>query len=230
MNPLSEIKRIWKIRQHYFEVYGSGDLVTIRRQLAVRRWRLDRGDETRRLDYPLNSESIVFDLGGYKGDFAAEIVKNFNCRVYLFEPVAAYAQICRERFQSNPKVQTFAFGLGATDATFAITLEENASSIAKITGTNAPTETATVREFGAFCRDHQIDHIDLIKINIEGSEYDVLENLIATGFIRNIDHLQIQFHTFAPDAKARRERIRAALRQTHRESWNYYFVWESWHR
>ena len=38
--------------------------------------------------------------------------------------------------------------------------------------------------------------IDLLKINIEGGEYEVLENLIENDLIKNIDNIQIQFHDF----------------------------------
>lgn len=42
-------------------------------QREVRRWFRDKGDSTLRLDYPLNADSIVLDVGGYKGDFSALI-------------------------------------------------------------------------------------------------------------------------------------------------------------
>lgn len=56
-------------------------------QREVRRWFRDKGDSTLRLDYPLDAESIVLDVGGYKGDFTALIHEKFNCRVFVFEPL-----------------------------------------------------------------------------------------------------------------------------------------------
>jgi len=41
--------------------------------IAVKRWFKNYGDNTLRLEYPLNSDSVVWDLGGYHGDFAAKI-------------------------------------------------------------------------------------------------------------------------------------------------------------
>ena len=52
--------------------------------LEAARWFRDKGDETLRLDYPLTQESIVFDLGGYHGDFAAAVYERYGCKVYLF--------------------------------------------------------------------------------------------------------------------------------------------------
>ena len=43
-------------------------------------------------------------------------------------------------------------------------------------------------------KDLDIEKIDLLKLNIEGSEYDLLEKLLKSGLISTIDKLQIQFH------------------------------------
>lgn len=32
-----------------------------------------------------------------------------------------------------------------------------------------------------YCRSHQIDHVDLLKINIEGAEYDVFDDILRSG-------------------------------------------------
>jgi hypothetical protein len=55
--------------------------------LEVRRWFRDRGDKTLRLDYPLNANSLVVDVGGYRGDFAGAIYKRYGCRVIIFQTV-----------------------------------------------------------------------------------------------------------------------------------------------
>lgn len=42
---------------------------------ALQRWRKENGDYTHRVNYDLNEDSIVFDVGGYKGEWAQT-----NCR------------------------------------------------------------------------------------------------------------------------------------------------------
>ena len=39
-----------------------------------------------------------------------------------------------------------------------------------------------------------IEYIDFLKLNIEGSEYELLENLISSNNLDKIKYLQIQFH------------------------------------
>ena len=35
-----------------------------------------------RLNYPLTKESVVFDLGGYKGGWSEKIYDKYQCQVY----------------------------------------------------------------------------------------------------------------------------------------------------
>jgi FkbM family methyltransferase len=162
MSLIFKLGKVWRRRQHYYYTYCKRDLVAIRRLFAVKRWFADRGDETRRLDYPLNAESMVFDLGAYKGDFAAAIYEKFNCYVYLFEPISSFYKECVERFKDNPKISCFNFGLSSRDGAFLISLEENASSIVKTTESGNG-EQVIVRKFSSFCEELRVKQIDLIK-------------------------------------------------------------------
>ncbi len=69
-----------------------------------------------------------------------------------------------------------------------------------------------------------------MEINIEGGEYEVLPRLIDVGMVKDIDRLQIQFHSFVDNAAARREDIQSKLAKTHEMVWCYDFVWECWTR
>ena len=72
--------------------------------------------------------------------------------------------------------------------------------------------------------------IDLMKINIEGAEYDLLEHLIENKFVENIKDIQVQFHDFVPNAEARMKNIQAGLSKTHYLTYQYPFVWENWRK
>jgi len=190
------------------------------------RWRREQGDGRLRLDYPLGRDSVVLDVGGYRGDFAQQILERFGCRVVLFEPVPQFFALCEQRFAGRPEVRCYNYGLGATAGRFAITDEADGSSLAKPAA--AAHQWVEVRRFSDVIRDLGLERIDLLKLNIEGGEFDLLTHLLETGLIRRVRYLQVQFHHFVEDAGIRRDRIREALRQTHEEMWNYPFVWESW--
>jgi FkbM family methyltransferase len=192
-----------------------------------RSWDADRGDETRRLDYDLGPGSLVYDVGGYEGNFAADLLCLFGCRVEVFEPIPDYFAIIRGRFRHNPDVRAHRFGLSGSDADVLMTLERGASS-AVIVAEVQPTEPVTLRDVAGVMDELGHESIDLMKINIEGGEYDLLDRMIECGLTRRVRHLQIQFHLHVPDAQQRMERITAALERTHELRWRYPWVWESW--
>ena len=193
--------------------------------LEVKRWFRDDGDNTLRLDYPLNPDSIVWDLGGYHGDFAHQIYQLYGCRVFVFEPMPAFHAKCVARFAGNDKITCLKFGLSDKAGWFDISESADASSFVRGNGAGQQAElrpiTEIFDELGLNC-------VDLLKINIEGGEYEVLPALIDAGLIDRVRCIKVQFHNFIPEAKEKRDAIRTLLANTHVEMWNYPFVWESW--
>jgi FkbM family methyltransferase len=191
---------------------------------AHNKWLKDKG-EFRRFDYPLNENSIVFDLGGYKGEFTEEIYNKFNCTVYVFEPVFELFKIIQDKFNKNNKIHAFNFGLSDCNKSVKINLADNSSSIY---GKNGIKETIKLVSIFDFISENKIYHVDLLKINIEGGEYEVLPELINKGCVVNIENLQIQFHDFVDNAISKREKIINDLSETHTNTYSYYMIWENW--
>jgi hypothetical protein len=46
--------------------------------ITANRWFKDNGDSTLRVDYQLSGNSVVFDVGGYMGEWSLKIVYNFG--------------------------------------------------------------------------------------------------------------------------------------------------------
>jgi FkbM family methyltransferase len=197
--------------------------------VAHRRWVLDRGDENLRLAYDLTAQSVVMDIGGYKGDFANAILQKSQCSIYVFEPVADFHRMCQNRFAMNPGVRCLSYGLSNADTEMFISREDDASSTARHIGGHRK-EKIVLKDVAGAMEALGIGEVDLLKINIEGGEYDVLPRLVETGRIKRVRHLQIQFHDFIPNAEEMRNAIRRQLAQTHKMQWDYPFVWESWER
>jgi FkbM family methyltransferase len=197
--------------------------------LEVNRWFRDKGDKTLRLDYPLTPESVVFDLGGYHGDFAAAMNERYGCKVYIFEPVPEFHQKCVARFKGNHQIVCMNYGLSSADEWLNIDLAENASSFA-FPQSNEAKQLVEVRSIVECIYELKIERIDLMKINIEGGEFEVIPAIIESGDLKKVHFLQIQFHNFIEHATNQRKNIRNQLANTHTEMWNYDFVWESWER
>lgn len=224
--PMSIKAAMERIRSKFIQLFK---LYVLRDSFSwnIKRWFAVRGDDTLRLGYALDKSSVVFDVGGYLGDFAENINRKFNCQVHVFEPVSSFYRHCVERFLANPSIQLHNYGLSCASGCFEIVLNSNESSFHRVDqpGTR---EWAELRSIGEVVAELGVDRIDLLKVNIEGGEFQLLPEIIRSGLIRKIRYLQIQFHNFDLDAPAARSRIRHDLSATHRQMWNYDFVWESW--
>lgn len=194
---------------------------------AYRDWQRDSEANNLRADYDLDASSVVVDLGGYKGDFASEIHSRFGCQVHLFEPVPHLFEQCRSRFAGIGVIHCYPYAVGPIDGRFQISDDGLASSF-KQTGRGQSTILAEMKEIGSTFDNLGLSQIDLLKINIEGGEYDILPILIHSGRISEIRNIQVQFHLFHDTAKQDRQSIRNNLALTHDETWCYPFIWENW--
>lgn len=196
----------------------------IKKKSLHKSWKSVKGDTTLRLDYPLNDRSIVFDVGGYKGDFAAAIHEKYGSTVYVFEPHPIfYAELC-ERFSGNESIIPCKYGLSGSDGSFTLSDDADASSFLQSNSGHI----CDVKSFQSAIDELSVEKVDLMKVNIEGEEYDLLSSMIKNQQHKIVEHLQVQFHDFFPDSAARRQFLTSALGKTHIRKWCYEFIWESW--
>lgn len=180
--------------------------------------------EELRYEYQLGEEQpLVMDVGAHRGHFTARMRQQHPaCRVIAYEPVVRDADILKERFKFDPNVIVRPYGLADKDtiATFGVFGDQ--------TGLYAATKErtrVTLKDVSAEVGDVQVA---LLKLNIEGGEYEVLERLLETGQITQLAHLQVQFHCLREDHEKRHDAIREALAKTHSCKWRVPWTWESW--
>lgn len=185
------------------------------------------GYTTLRFDYDLDENSIVFDLGGYDGEWSSVMSKKYNCNFYIFEPVKSFYDDIANKLSSNPKIKIFNFGLGNKDESLEISISRDSSSIFEKNGNK---EIISINDFVKFLDENNVKNVQLLKINIEGAEYDVLEYLLSSGKITTFESIYVQFHRFIPDCVERRNKIIEKLKETHNLVFCYDFIWEKWTR
>lgn len=208
-------------------VYASKRIYVSEEEKMFTRWLKASGDKTLRLNYDLDENSLIFDLGGYEGQWTSDIFSKYCCTIHIFEPVIEFADIIEKRFSKNRKIHVHKFGLSNDNRSTNITLAKDSSSLFR--QGKRTTEISLVRAID-FIRQNNIRSIDLMKINIEGAEYDLLEHLIDTGFTAQIKNIQIQFHDFVPNAEQRMKSIQNKLSHTHSLTYQYPFIWENWRK
>ncbi|MNJ97621.1 hypothetical protein D3C87_153740 [compost metagenome] len=193
--------------------------------VRVKPWFAVNGDQTLRLDYDLNETSVIFDLGGYKGDWSSDIFNKYACNIYIFEPYQPYFEEISFRFSNNQKIKYYNFGLSKSDDTLRLNVSDDRSSTFIEEGDSVQ---ITLKNVLTFLSENDINQVDLMKINIEGGEFDLLEALVNDPIIKSIKNIQVQFHDFVPDAEIRMRSLQAKLQETHQTTYQFEFVWENW--
>jgi FkbM family methyltransferase len=193
----------------------------------VTRWFADKGDQTLRLNYPLNEDSVVFDLGGFAGDWTDSIWNKYKCKIHTFEPIPELSKKIELKYAKNDKVNIYSFGLSNESKKLVINWSYDGSSFNTEMINPIDCEVKSINEF---IEENNITEIDLMKINIEGDEFPVLKSLIQSGNISKIKNIQVQFHSFIHNSAEMRNEIQNELVKTHKQTYNYEFVWENWER
>ena len=192
---------------------------------TVAKFKEDNRKHDLMLNYDLNENSLVFDVGGYKGQGASDLFSMYLPTIYIFEPRAEYAQAMEKRFKKNNKIKIFNFGLSNKKSDNYIYFNDDGSTLFL---KNSQKEKVKLESISDFIKNNNIKKIDLLKLNMEGGEYEVLDDLINFGLLNIITNLQIQFHNFFPDAKKKMMDIHKELRKTHNLVYQYEFVMENW--
>jgi len=172
--------------------------------------------ESLRHNYDLTPASTVFDIGGYKGQWADLMYSRYGCHIYCFEPVFPI---------KRTEYKVFNFGLGGSTREENIHIDMDKTGIFCRTGIGRKIQ---VMDIVSVIDSLDIKIIDLMKINIEGMEYELLPRLINSGYVKRIKNLQIQFHNIAPTSDKDMYLIQEDLKKTHTPTWQFRYVWENW--
>lgn len=190
----------------------------------VKYWYENGGPELR-IKYDLNKDSLVFDIGGYLGDWAKEIYNKYKCYIHVFEPVDIFFKEIEKKFKDTNKINIFNYGLHNDTCIKKMNINKDSSSFYIKGSTDGRLE-----DIKKYIEKNNIKKIDLMKINIEGGEYDLLEYIIKENIQEKVDNFQIQFHAFIDNCKERRNNIIENLKKTHKCTYNYEFLWENWEK
>lgn len=218
MSVSSELNKMWKLA-------SDPEFRAMKRQ--VKAFRAAHGRGTPERYEGLNAGDVVLDVGGYHGDWAERMTALYGVEVHAFEPHPRFAGMMTTRFEGRDDVHVHDFAMGSEAGTLALSDDENASSAlvasgAQVTGAILPVEDVF--------EELKLAEVKVVKMNIEGGEFDLLPAMIETGLMARVDRLTVQFHNYGTGQIAAREAIREGLSQTHDCVWEYPFIWEEWAR
>ena len=177
------------------------------------------------LHKPLKPDSVVIDCGGYKGDYSQEVINRWNPHITIFEPVPEFYEFCKERFKSNSKVQILPLALGTEIEERTLYVNKDSSSFYK--------DWARLDnhiEVFAVQLNNEIDEdetIAILKINCEGAEFEILQNLHENNLLQNIEEVLIQFHRIS-NFNEKYPLAVATLEKTHNKVYDN--KWQLWRK
>lgn len=212
----------WKFVKYWYRLVIKKDPEI----MSHYKWMRDNAERFN-FQYDLNSDSNVLDLGGYKGDWAYEISKRYNSNIFIFEPVRSFYNNIKKRFKTVEKIHVYNYGVSSSTTNTEIALKKDGSSVFNVKQ-GSLTEVIRLVDIVQVINKHHFEKIDLIKINIEGGEFEVLPRLIYSKKIKLCKNLLTQFHPIVSDAQTRYENIRKKLALTHHLTFDYPWVWENW--
>ena len=156
----------------------------------------------------LGPQPVVIDLGANDGKFAAELLEQHpDATVVLVEGDPFLVRRLRERFATQRNVLLYAGLIGAQArerATFHLSrIAEGNSVHLALAASWSPQETRAIEmpmiDLGGLFSLARLNQVELLKVDIEGSEYDVLPS-IGPELARSIAQLSVEFHDFAEPA------------------------------
>jgi FkbM family methyltransferase len=123
----------------------------------------------------------IFDVGANIGQTTKGLIRYFpNANIYCFEPVAASFAKLRKNYCLNANVHPIQKALGSESGQISIALHNDSELNTLVTNSrrmedlSGETETVQVMTIDQFCRNADLAHIDLLKIDVQGWEVSVL--------------------------------------------------------
>jgi FkbM family methyltransferase len=147
----------------------------------------------------IGKSSIVYSFGiGEDISFDRDIISNHGCSVYGFDPTPKSINWIQNNSNSIPSNFTFLnYGISDIDGDFEFFLPKNINHVSGslITQSNVDEEQMIIvkmKSLATIMRDLNHSKVDLIKMDIEGAEYKVLNNLLES--CQYIGQILIEFH------------------------------------
>ena len=144
------------------------------------------------------STPVLFDVGANIGEYSLDLLKIFGseARIYAFEPAGSTFERLQSAVARHRSIHPYRMGLGAAEETLQLFSPGDGSKLASLHRRPAGggvIEEVRVTTVDSFCSDEGIDHIDLLKLDVEGHELAVLQG--ARGMIERdaIDFIQFEF-------------------------------------
>lgn len=161
---------------------------------------------------PLRADSVIYAVGvGDNIDFDLAIIREFGATVHAFDPTPQ----SHNWVEGQDLPDTFVLHrVGLADFDGAATFQANENpewvSHSMVHASGRAPEELPVKRLQSIMSDLGHDHVDLLKLDIEGAEYAVIDDMLASGV--GVQQILVEFHHRFPEVgQEQTDRAVAAL-------------------
>lgn len=141
----------------------------------------------------INENSNVIDLGSHLGQFSEQVSSQFKCKCFAVEALPGLFK----RIQENEFIRKFNYAISIDDKPVTFNISDNleANHVGKLSSDSNENIAVQGITFKSFVKKCNIQNIDLLKVDIEGSEVDLF-NSLEDEELKKIKQITIEFHDF----------------------------------
>lgn len=176
----------------------------------------------------LGAEPRVLSAGvGHDISFEKELATYLGARILLFDPSPTGAETMSKSENRHTNIEYLPLGIAGEDGARSFSAPANAEEGSFWIGAE-PADRRVLfqcRSISSICAERGWQSVDLIKLDIEGFEYDALKDLLRSGVV--VNQLCVEFHHFmagiAPSRTlgALRDLYRAGFRIVYKSGSDY---------
>lgn len=164
----------------------------------------------------IKTARLIFDIGGHIGLFSQWCLKlNPQVQICFFEPFAQHLEMAKQRLQDfSGQVEIFPYAVGEREGSQTLLFYPQKSmqsgkfrSFLNPAGEEMQIE---VKNLNAYLENPAISSVDVLKVDIEGMEFEVLQNLSDLSRSK-VKCLICEVHLLNPELEQQWEALKATL-------------------
>lgn len=156
----------------------------------------------------LGPATVVASFGlGEDVSFEAALIERHGCRVFGFDPTPRSVRFI-EREVRLPRFRAFPYALADREGTIEFKLpperaadQTSASAVADYAESEGSVIEVPCLTLAAAKDLVEVKQIDVLKMDIEGAEYAVIDQSLAENGLEGVQQLLVEFHHFLPGLK-----------------------------
>lgn len=180
-------KRLMKsLRRHVFFALGGKAKVALETIGTTDQWTCKPS--------VLDAEAVVVSGGvGKSITFELGLMARTGCKVHLFDPSPTGIGTMQITENRHPGIIFHPIGLSGEDGVQTFDMPDRSEEGSWKKGKNGSMHSFECRSISSFAKQNNWKRIDLLKLDIEGFEYEVLNDVLKSGI--PIGQVCVEFHT-----------------------------------